>query len=174
MEYDREHRRVLAASRDTSTPGCEILFHKPEKYAKNIAQEHLVQNNIASSFQMLRMKELLPTRLSTCLAISKCDQVFSRSSLHIMFPGNDAELKLRPHRKQLEAANDRSFAGAEKLGRWRGIKNGMSTRGTPRMRRTQHLRRRSMRWKNVISTPDRIANDRRNRAWASASSLRPP
>ena len=176
MEYDREQQTFSAASRDASTPGCEILFRKPEKYAKNIAQEHPVQNIITSFFQMLKMTELLPNRLSTSLAISKSDQAFPRSSLHIMFFGNDAELKLRLHRKQLEAAKDRYFAGAEKLGRWRGIKNGMSTRGTPRMRRTQHLRRRSMRRQNVISTSDRTANDRRNRAWASAisSSVRPP
>ena len=152
----------------------KLFFANQRNMRKNITQGQLSQSNIALSFQTLKMTEFLSDRLSTSLAISKSDQAFPRSSLHIMFSGNDAELKLRLHRKQLEAANDRSFAGAEKLGRWRGIKNGMSTRGPPRMRRTQHLRRRSMRRQNVISTSDRTANDRRNRAWASASSLRPP
>lgn len=114
----------------------KFFFANRGNMRKNIAQEHSAQNIITSFFQMLKMTEFLPNRLSTSLAISKSDQAFPRSSLHIMFFGNDTELKLRLHRKQLEAAKDLYFARAEKLGRWRGIKNGMSTRGTPRMRRT--------------------------------------
>jgi len=33
-KYDRKHRRVFVTSRDASTPGCEILFRKPRKYAE--------------------------------------------------------------------------------------------------------------------------------------------
>ncbi|MFD2175810.1 hypothetical protein [Rhodobacter lacus] len=134
MEYDRTQRIFSAASRDASTPICEIIFRKPEKCAKTITQGQLSQSNIAPSFQALNGCELLRMRLSTPLTNSKSNQALSLIRFSITFKGKKSETKLLPPRKNLDAANYFSLARTEKLGRWRGNEKAMSAMGQGRMR----------------------------------------
>ena len=124
----------------------KFFFANQGNMRKNIIHEPLPPKNIFTSFPALAMTEFLPSRLSTPLTNSKSYKTLSPIRFSIIFKGTEKELKLLFPRKQIEAANDLSFARTEKLGRWRGIERGMSAKGPGRMRRvpTWLPRRRSI------------------------------
>lgn len=128
----------------------KFFFANRGNMRKNIARKPFRKNNIVTSFQKFMATKFPAIRLSTYLTTCNSDRAFKNFSLQIMFDGKDADLKPRPHRKHIEAANDSSFARTEKLGRWRGIERGMSTKRPGRMRRvrTRRQRRRSMCWRH--------------------------
>lgn len=134
----------------------KLFFANRGNMRKNIARKTFRKNNIITSFQTFMATKFPAIRLSTYLTTYNSDRAFKNFSLHIMFEGTVAELKLRSYRKYIEAASGFPFARTEKLGRWRGIERGMSAKRPGRMRRTRmrHLRRRSMCWRHR-QPPDR-------------------
>ncbi|WP_444452244.1 hypothetical protein ACTTAI_14550 [Rhodobacter capsulatus] len=110
----------------------KFFFANQGNMRENITRKPFRQNNTLTSFQEFMAAEFPAIRLSTYLATRNSDRAFQNFSLKIMFCGKDADLKPHPYRKQIEAANDFSFATTEKLGQWRENEKGMSARGPPR------------------------------------------